>query len=304
MEEGLGNILSLLYFCVFKIDFLCYFAKFPYLCIVFINHIVKLKNFTTMQDQQINPTEPQKEKVEEQASNWFDIVYNSVLGFIVAIAVALFSLFLLAGLGYWCYEGYCRWLSTEGMYEVGNNGYYYDLEHQCFVKPMPNRRILEGCRSLDSNDDSIGVTCFVQNDYRYLNLNTLTYLNNRHYYRAELFRDGRALALAKDTLYMISTDGKTIKEESSTWIYSSIEEITYSQYTEDSDGIGYYKNVHTGMYMYEDAYHHYGLMSKDFVKLTEPLFSDILAQSEEVFFAEYLDSGLGVLINKNGQIIK
>lgn len=271
-----------------------------------------------MQDQESNPTAPQNEKVEEQVTepvktkssnisdkkDWFDIVYNSVLGFIVAIAVALFSLFLLAGLGYWCYEGYCRWFSTEGMYEVGNNGYYYDLEHQCFVKPMPNRRILEGCRSLESNDDSIGVACFGQNDYRYLNLNTLTYLNNRHYYRADLFRDGHALALSKDTLFLISTDGKTIKEEASSWIYSSIEEITYSQYTEDGDGLGYYKEVYTGMYMYENAYHYYGLMSKDFVKLTEPLFSDIMAQSEEVFFAVYLDSGLGVLINKKGQIIK
>lgn len=271
-----------------------------------------------MQNQEINPTAPQEEKVEEQVlepvkkepsnssneKDWFEIVYTSVLGFFAAIAVVLLSLFLLAGLGYWCYEGYCRWFSTEGMYEVGNNGYYYDLEHLCFVKPMPNRRVLEGCRSLESNDDSIGVACFGQHDYRYINLNTLTYLNNHHYYRADLFRDGRALALAKDTLYLISTDGKTIKEDASTWIYCSIEEIAYSQYTEDSDGIGYFKDVHTGMYMYEDAYHHYGLMSKDFVKLTEPLFSNITAQSEEVFFAEYLDSGLGILINKDGQIVK
>lgn len=271
-----------------------------------------------MQPDQNNSVEPQNERVEEQApepvkketssqsneKNWFEIVYTSVLGFFAAIAVILLSLFLLVGLGYWCYEGYCRWFSTAGMYEVGNNGYYYDLEHQCFVKPMPNRRVLEGCRSLESNDDSIGVACFGQNDYRYINLNTLSVLNNRSYYRAELFRDGRALALAKDTLYLISTDGKTIKEEASTWIYCSIEEVTYSQYTEDSDGIGYYKDVHTGMYMYEDAYHHYGLMSKDFVKLTEPLFSNITAQSEEVFFAEYLDSGLGILINKDGQIVK
>lgn len=271
-----------------------------------------------MQDQEINPTEPKKEKVEEQdpepvkmeSSNTskmkdrFEIVYTSVLGFFAAIAVVLFSLFLLAGLGYWCYEGYCRWFSTDGMYEVGNRGYYYDIDHQCFVKPMPNRRVLEGCRSLEYSDDTIGVACFGENAYRYINLNTLTYLNNRIYYRAELFRDGCAWALSKDSLYLISTDGKTIKEEASTWIYSSIEEITYSLYIEDSDGYGYYKDVNTGIYMYEDTYHHYGLMSKDFVKLTEPLFSDITAQSEEVFFAEYLDSGLGILINKNGQIIK
>ena len=271
-----------------------------------------------MQDQEIMPTELPKEKVEEQftepvekdSSNtsnekdWFEIIYTSVLGFFAAIAVVLFSIFLLAGLGYWCYEGYCRWFSTDGMYEVGNCGYYYDVEHQCFVKPMPNRRVLEGCRSLESNDDSIGIACFGENDYRYVNLNALTFLNNRSYCRAELFRDGRALALAKDTLYLISTDGKTITEEASTWIYSSIEEITYSQYIEDSDGIGYYKDVSTGMYMYEDAYHNYGLMSKDFVKVTESEFSNITARSEEVFFAEYIDSGLGILINKKGQILK
>ena len=271
-----------------------------------------------MQDQEINPTTPQKEKVEEQApepvtkessgttheKDRFEIVYSSVLGFFAAIVVVLFSLLLLAGLGYWCYMGYCRWFSTEGMYEVGNNGYYYDLEHQCFVKPMPNRRVLEGCRSLESNEDSIGIVCRGANDFRYLNLNTLKYLNNHHYYRAELFRNGRALALSEDTLYLISTDGKTIKEEASTWIYSSIEEITYSQYIEDSDGYGYYKDVNTGMYMYEDAYHHYGLMSKDFVKVTDPIFSEITALSEEVFFAEYMDSDLGILINKNGQIVK
>lgn len=280
--------------------------------------IVKLKIFTVMQDQGINPAAPQNEMVEEQAlepvenespvtsneKNWFEIVYNSVLGFFAAIAVILFSLFLLAGLGYWCYEGYCRWFSTEGMYEVGDNGYYYDMEHQCFVKPMPNRCVLEGCINLESNEDSIGVACFGKNDYRYINLNTLSFLNDHSYYRAELFRDGRALALAKDTLYVISTDGKTIKEESSTWIYSSIEEITYSQYQEDSDGYGYYKEISTGMYVYEDAYHHYGLMSNGFVKLTEPIFSDITARSEEVFFAEYIDSGLGILINKKGQILK
>ncbi len=256
-----------------------------------------------MQDQEINPTAPQKEKVEENKKDWFEIVYSSVLGFFAAIAVVLFSLFLLAGLGYWCYEGYCRWFSTEGMYEVGNNGYYFDPEHQCFVKPMPNRHFLEGCRSLESNDDTIGIVCRGENDFRYLNLNTLTYLNNCSYYRAELFRDGHALAMSKDSLYLISTDGKTIKEEAYTW-YSSIEEVTYSQYIEDNEGYGYYKEISTGVYMYEDAYYHYGLMSKDFVKLTEPLFSDITAQSEEVFLCEYLNSGLGVLINKNGQLIK
>lgn len=181
-----------------------------------------------MQDQEIIPTEHPKEKVEEQVpepvkkdppcisneKNWFEIVYTSVLGFVAAIAVVLFSLFLLFGLGYWCYEGYCRWFSTDGMCKVVN------------------------------------------------------------------------------------------REEIPTWIYSSIEEITYSQYTEDSDGYCYYKDISTGMYMYEDAHHHYGLMSKDFVWLTKPLFSNITALSEDVFFAEYLDSGLGILLNKNGQIIK
>ena len=271
-----------------------------------------------MLDREINPTAPQTARVEEQApepavnetidtsngNDWFKTVYTSVLGLFAAIAVVLFFLFMIAGLGYWCYEGYCRWFSTEGMYEVGTCGYFYDMEHQCFVKPMPNRRFLEGCISLQSNDDSIGVVCFGENDYRYINLNTLTFLNNRSYYRAELFKNGHALALANDTLYMISTDGTTVKEETSTWIYTSIEEITYTQYHEDADGYSYYKDINTGVYLYEDAFHHYGLMSNHFVKLTEPVFSDITAISVNVFFGEYMDSGLGVLIDKNGKVLK
>ena len=292
--------------------------KSSYLCIVLVNRIVKLKIFTAMQDQEINPTEPQNEKVEEQApepvkkepsnpsneKNWFEIVYTSVLGFFAAIAVVLISLFLLAGLGYWCYEGYCRWFSTEGMYEVGNNGYYYDLEHQCFVKPMPNRRVLEGCRSLESNDDTIGVVCFGENDYRYLNLNSLSFLSDKVFTKAELFHKGKALALANDTLYHLSSDGTLCIAEPSTWVYASIEEIMYISEKEDEDGNTFYSEESTGLLRYEDSNRNYGLMSADFTRLTEPLFSSISAQSKEVFFCEYLNSGLGVLINKNGQIIK
>ena len=70
------------------------------------------------------------------------------------------------------------------------------------------------------------------------------------------------------------------------------------------DGDIFYQDVPTGMYTYEDAWHRLGLMSGDFVRLTPPLFSDITAESKDVFFAEYLDSGLGVLINRKGTIIK
>ena len=251
------------------------------------------------QEIQINPKSNASSK-----TNWFQVVYNSVLGFLAAIAVAAVFLFLLSGVGYWCYEGYCRWFSTDNMEIVGTNGNYYDLAHSCFVKPMPNRRVLKGCNRLDYDDgDSIGVACVGANKYRYVNLNSLTFLDDHIYYRAELFHNGRAFALSRDTLYLLSYDGKTIQKESSSWIYRSVEEIQMTGFYDDDEG-PLYREIPTGVYMYEDAYGNYGLMSSEFVKLTEPIFSNITPKSKDVYLCEYAYSEMGILVNRNGKILK
>ena len=237
--------------------------------------------------------------------NYFDIVYSSILGFLCAISIFVLILFSIAGLGYWAYEGYIRWFSTEGMVEVGSNGYYFDAEHECFVKPKPNRRVLQGCHYLEHNaHDSIGIVRMDNNYFKYVNLNSLTFLDSRQYYKAELFRDGKALAMAEDSIYHISTDGKTICVESSMWVYASIEELKYEELAPDEDGYYYTKETPTGLLVYQDAHHNYGLMSADFARLTPAIYSEITAESKDVYFCEYLDSGLGVLVDRNGKILK
>lgn len=253
--------------------------------------------------EQNSEQEPQTNVAGEK--NYFDIAYSSVLGFLCAILIFVLILFSIAGLGYWVYKGYVRWFSTEGMVEVGCNGYYFDAEHECFVKPMPNRRVLEGCQYLEHNGlDSIGIVRLDNNYLKYVNLNTLTFLNSKQYDRAELFHNGKAMAITEDSVYHISTDGKTICAESSLWVYASIEELNYEQIEPDEDGLYYAKEEPTGLLVYQDAHHNYGLMSADFVRLTPAIYSEITAESKDVYFCEYLDSGLGVLIDRNGKILK
>ena len=255
--------------------------------------------------QEGSEQEPQNNPNVANEKNYFDIAYSSVLGFLCAISIFVLILFSIAGLGYWAYEGYIRWFSTEGMVEVGSNGYYFDAEHECFVKPKPNRRVLQGCQYLEHNaHDSIGIVRMENNYFKYVNLNSLTFLNSRQYYKAELFRDGQAMAIAEDSIYHISTDGKTICAESSMWVYASIEELKYEEIESDEDGYYYTKEAPTGLLVYQDAHHNYGLMSADFVRLTPAIYSEITAESKDVYFCEYLDSGLGVLVDRNGKILK
>lgn len=251
---------------------------------------------------------PQEQKPETKVSdekNYFDIVYSSVLGFLCAISVFLLILFSIACLGYLGYKGYVKWFSTDGMRKVGTNGYYYDIKHGCFVKPMPNRRILDGFQYLVQNGyDSIGIVRMENDLYRYINFNTLTYLNDQQYYRAELFHNGKAIAITEDSLYHISTDGKTVCAESSMCVYASIKELNYVEIESDEDGYYYAKEKPTGLLIYEDAHHNYGLMSADFTRLTPADYSEITAESKDVFFCEYLDTGLGVLIDRTGLMLK
>jgi len=257
-----------------------------------------------MQNSQDN-TLNQVEKQVPETKNWFNIVFHSVLGFFAAITVVLIFAFMLFVAGFWIRQGYIRWFDTDELTAVGQCGYFYDPDNECFVNPKPNRRVLQGCKELVFNqEDSIGIVLVGNNRYRYVNLNTLSFINDRIYFRADMFTNGRAIALDGDTLFHIAPNGETILAEASDWVYASIREITYDQPVKDSDGDIFYQDVPTGMYTYEDAWHRLGLMSGDFVRLTPPLFSDITAESKDVFFAEYLDSGLGVLINRKGTIIK
>ena len=236
--------------------------------------------------------------------NWFEIANSAVLGFFVAIGEVLLGILIIIGLGYWIKEGYDKWFNMDGLVEVGECGFYYDAPNECFVKPRPHRRFLKGCLSLNfMKGDTIGVAQFESGEYRYINLNSASYINNKYYNIADRFRYGTALAIADDTIYRIAPNGNVISAEPSTWIYGSVVEINYMQEETDDDGESNYIEVNTGLYMYEDSNHNYGLMSSDFVRLTPPLFTDITPKSPEVFFCEYMDSGLGVLIDKNGQIV-
>lgn len=246
-----------------------------------------------------------QEPEQENTKDWFDIAKSAVLGFFAALAEITLGALMLFGICYWLMVGYNRWFSTDGLIEVGERGYYYDSENECFIKPMPNRRVLNGIIYLECEDgDTIGSVLVHGGNYRYVNLNTLTFINDNSYEHADLFRNGVAIALANDTLYHISPNGEIISSEPSSWIYGSVEEITYLQEGYDSDGDLITKYVSTGLFQYEDANENYGLMSSEFVRLTPAIFSDITAISENVFFCEYHDSGMGVLVDREGNIIK
>lgn len=251
------------------------------------------------------------EQASEQSSNpsakksWFDIVYCSVWGFICAMARLFGGMLILYGIYYGIKSGYDRWFNMDGLVEVGECGYYYDSENDCFVKPCPHRRLMKGCLSLKYEiGDTIGIVQMRDEEYRYINLNTLSYINNKVYDCADVFRRGTAVALANDTIYYISPDGNTVSAEPSNWVYGSVEEITFMKEVSDRYSFTFDEPVSTGVLMYEDSNGYYGLMSSDFKKLTPALFTDITAKSKDVFFCEYIDSGLGVLIDRDGSVLK
>ena len=262
-------------------------------------------------EQDKNTQEHAQEQVQEQTSNpssekdWFNIVYSSTLGFSWAIGQIMFVMitsFIFLILMKVCIN---RWICTDYFIEVGENGYCYDPIYKCLVKPMPNRRIIKGCMDIEYNPgDTIGVVQVGENEYRYVNFNTLSFINDKKYFRADVFRDGTAIAIANDTIYHISTTGKTVSTEPSERVYGSVEEITVSQEVTDSDGYPFTIEVQTGLFKYGDINGNYGLMTHEFVPLTKPLYSDITAISKGVFFCEYLESGLGVLVDNEGHVIK
>ncbi len=271
---------------------------------------MKTKDFSSP-DNQEEVSEQVSSQVSEQSSNpsaeksWFDIVYDSVWGFICAIAQLIGGVLLFYCIYYGIKSGYECWFDTDDLVEVGECGYYYDFENDCFVKPMPNRRVLDGCVSLKCEDgDTIGIVLLRNGMYRYVDLNNLTFINDQSYEYANSFRNGVAIALSNDTIYHISTDGKILSSEPSTWIYGSVEEIDYLQKEIDCDGDAFTERIPTGVFMYEDVNGNYGLMSPDFVRLTPALYSDITAKSKDVFFCEYFGSKMGCLIDRNGNYLK
>ena len=205
--------------------------------------------------EQEPPKEQKPETKVSEEKNYFEIAYTSVLGFCCALLAFAAILLAIAGVGYLIKKGYNRWFCTDGMVEVGECGYYYDIRRGSFYMIHPNRCILRGCRDLEVNEgDTIGVVRVRKNQYRYINLNTLTFLNTKHYYRADLFRDGRAIAVANDTLYVIDSEGQTISSELADWVYSYMEEITFTDWADKDDG-SYYDEIATGVYKYRDIHY-------------------------------------------------
>ena len=269
-----------------------------------------------MQPDQNNSLEPHNEPVQEpiqeqqeqepqskatEDKNYFEAFYTSTLGIFAALVVIAIIFFAGMGLVYWGHKGYLRWFSTDGMVEIGECGYYYSPQRASFYKVHPNRCVLENCHDLKLNQgDTIGVVRVRKNQYRYVNLNTLSFINDKSYFKADLFRDGRALAIANDSLYIIAPNGQTITSEPCDWVYAGIQELSYMKEIDS-----YYQDVYTGMRTYEDIHGRLGLMSADYKRLTPALYSEITAESDSIFFAEYLDdSGLGVLLDINGHILK
>lgn len=237
--------------------------------------------------------------------DYFSIALSTILGGATALTIIALCVGVIIAVFFGIQFGYNRWFSMDNLVAVGNAGYYYDAENHCFVDPTPHRRIIKGCTSLQyAGSDTIGIVQMDNDKYRYLNLNTLSFLNDHKYDYAYSFHNDRAMALIHDTLYYITPQGEVINSELSNWLYLSITPLTYFVKSEDEDGYTTTQYLHTNFYIYEDINHAYGLMSSDFTRLTQPLFSDISALTQNVFLCEYEYSEISVLVNQNGEIIK
>lgn len=237
--------------------------------------------------------------------DYFSIALSSILGGATALTIIALCVGVIIAVFFGIQFGYNRWFSMDNLVAVGNAGYYYDAENHCFIDPTPHRRVIKGCTSLQyAGSDTIGIVQMDNDKYRYLNLNTLSFLNDHKYDYAYSFHNDRAMALIHDTLYYINPQGEVINSELSNWLYLSITPLTYSIMSEDEDGYTTTQYLPTNFYLYEDINHAYGLMSCNFTRLTQPLFSDISALTQNVFLCEYEYSEISVLVNQNGEIIK
>ena len=246
------------------------------------------------------------EKSNEPRKDWGYIIRDVLLCIFYTMLEIIGALIFIYAVYSWICRSCDRWFTTRGLIEVGENGYYYDSANNCFVKPWPNRRVLKGCVSLEfEHKDSIGIVLTPNGKYRYLNLNTLSFINQHSYDCADKFKNGVAIASANDTVYHICPSGEYLSAEQSLWIYSSIEEITYLNVVYDSEDEVYYSERDTtGLYKYKDIHGNYGLMNKDYRRLTPAIYSNISAITKGVLFCEYKDSVMGVLVDKDGNYIK
>lgn len=264
-----------------------------------------------MQTQEPINSEMQEQDASQASTDlipqkdYFSIALSSILGGATALTIIALCVCVIIAVFFGIQFGYNRWFSMDNLVAVGNAGYYYDAENHCFVDPTPHRRVIKGCTSLQyAGSNTIGIVQMDNDKYRYLNLNTLSFLNDHKYDYAYSFHNDRAMALTNDTLYYINTQGEVINSELSNWLYLSITPLTYSVISEDEDGYTTTQYLPTNFYLYEDINHAYGLMSSNFTRLTQPLFSDISALTQNIFLCEYEYSEISVLVNQNGEIIK
>ena len=270
-----------------------------------------------MQDPKIinpDPQEQAQESLQEQEQpqtqeqpqkDYLDIAFNSVLGFLLAIAVFVGIIMALYYAYHGVKNGYSRWFGSDGLEEIGESGYYsYCSKDNCIVtSAVPHRRVLEDIFFIrNAGNDSICIAR-VDGGYRFINANTASFICDLRFDNAYSFRDGMAMATMGDTLFHLAPSGEIVSKEPANWLYSSIDEIRYSCPTEDSDGYPFEMTKPTGLYRYEGLNERYGIMNEEFVRVTPPVFTDITAQSKDVFFCE-LDYSGGVLVDKSGNIIK
>ena len=98
-------------------------------------------------------------------------------------------------------------------------------------------------------------------------------------------------------------DGKVINE----YVVDAIYKLTYerNEYYENNDGevCSVSKTVETGMYYYTVG-GRMGLMDKNCKRLTEPLYTDITAVTENIFRAQLLDNYSEVILNAKGEVMQ
>lgn len=161
-----------------------------------------------MQTQEsINP-EVQEQDIVQSPENttpqkdYFSIALSTILGGATALTVIALIIGVVIAVVFGIKFSYNRWFSMDHLIAVGNTGYYYDAEGSCFINPTPHRRIIKECTSLQyAGSDTIGIVQ-VQDYYRYLYLNTLSFLNDHKYDIAYPFHDDCAMALTNDTLIL------------------------------------------------------------------------------------------------------
>lgn len=116
------------------------------------------------------------------------------------------------------------------------------------------------------------------------------------------FNDDNIIATATNACYLLDSKGEIINP----FLINGIEELTYSldKYIENSDGESERVSVpvKTGIYEY-GVNGKYGMMDGEGKRVTEPIYSDIIALNDRVFSANLTDCA-EVLLDRNGNYIE